>query len=91
MWPVFVITGTSPRVEKNLKHFLKEKTPTGDTTQRPNTRVTSGWTPKPVVVIGSEAPDYREGSERTGRQSQTWVRMPGIGWRVVAAHVSLLA
>lgn len=28
--------------------------------------------------------------DRRGRQSQTWVRMPG-GWRVVAAHVSLLA
>ncbi|PQA80906.1 DUF3225 domain-containing protein [Limnohabitans sp. TS-CS-82] len=32
----------------------------------------------------------RVGSERTGRQSQTWVRTPE-GWRVVAAHVSLLA
>ena len=32
----------------------------------------------------------REGSERTGRQSQTWMRTPA-GWRVVAAHVSLLA
>jgi hypothetical protein len=31
----------------------------------------------------------REGSTRSGRQSQTWVRMPQ-GWRVVAAHVSLL-
>ena len=31
----------------------------------------------------------REGSERIGRQSQTWVRTPG-GWKVVAAHVSLL-
>jgi hypothetical protein len=31
----------------------------------------------------------REGSARSGRQSQTWVRMPQ-GWRVVAAHVSLL-
>ena len=31
----------------------------------------------------------REGSERIGRQSQTWVRMPE-GWRVVAAHVSLM-
>lgn len=31
----------------------------------------------------------RAGSERIGRQSQTWVRMPE-GWRVVAAHVSLL-
>jgi hypothetical protein len=35
----------------------------------------------------------REGSERIGRQSQTWVRVAGPGgdgWRVVAAHVSLL-
>jgi hypothetical protein len=32
----------------------------------------------------------REGSPRTGRQSQTWARTPD-GWRVVAAHVSLLA
>ena len=32
----------------------------------------------------------RAGSDRTGRQSQTWMRTPQ-GWRVVAAHVSLLA
>ena len=32
----------------------------------------------------------RTGSDRTGRQSQTWMRTPE-GWRVVAAHVSLLA
>jgi hypothetical protein len=31
----------------------------------------------------------RAGSTRSGRQSQTWVRLPE-GWRVVAAHVSLL-
>jgi hypothetical protein len=31
----------------------------------------------------------RAGSPKTGRQSQTWVRLPE-GWRVVAAHVSLL-
>ena len=31
----------------------------------------------------------RAGSTRRGRQSQTWVRMP-CGWRVVAAHVSLI-
>jgi hypothetical protein len=33
---------------------------------------------------------FRHGSDRTGRQSQTWLRTPE-GWRVVAAHVSLLA
>ncbi|MCI1193259.1 oxalurate catabolism protein HpxZ [Calidifontimicrobium sp. SYSU G02091] len=31
----------------------------------------------------------REGSTKLGRQSQTWVRFPE-GWRVVAAHVSLI-
>ncbi|WP_431121147.1 oxalurate catabolism protein HpxZ [Variovorax paradoxus] len=31
----------------------------------------------------------RRGSERTGRQSQTWARLPE-GWRVVSAHVSLM-
>ena len=31
----------------------------------------------------------REGATRTGRQSQTWARTAD-GWRVVAAHVSLL-
>ena len=30
----------------------------------------------------------RPGIEKIGRQSQTWVRLPGLGWRVVAAHVS---
>jgi hypothetical protein len=31
----------------------------------------------------------RDGDPRIGRQSQTWVRLPQ-GWRVVAAHVSLI-
>jgi hypothetical protein len=49
------------------------------------------------VVISTFGTDFattnmeftRTGSARSGRQSQTWVRMPE-GWRVVAAHVSLL-
>ena len=32
----------------------------------------------------------RSGNAKTGHQSQTWLRTPQ-GWRVVAAHVSLLA
>jgi hypothetical protein len=31
----------------------------------------------------------RVGSERIGRQTQTWVKLPQ-GWRVVSAHVSLM-
>lgn len=32
----------------------------------------------------------RDGSDRIGRQSQTWMRTPE-GWRVAAAHVSLMS
>jgi len=32
----------------------------------------------------------RDSSDRIGRQSQTWMRTPD-GWRVVSAHVSLIA
>lgn len=32
---------------------------------------------------------HRSGSDAIGRQSQAWVRRPE-GWRVVAAHVSLI-
>lgn len=28
------------------------------------------------------------GSLRHGRQSQVWVKFPGVGWRIVSAHVS---
>ena len=31
------------------------------------------------------------GREAIGRQSQTWVRFPDAGWKVVAAHVSLMS
>lgn len=33
----------------------------------------------------------REGEVRIGRQSQTWVKFPEHGWRIVSAHVSLAA
>jgi Protein of unknown function (DUF3225) len=29
--------------------------------------------------------------DQVGRQSQTWVRFPGLGWKVVAAHVSAMS
>ena len=50
------------------------------------------------IVIATYGADFatamteflRPGNPVTGRQSQTWVRFPE-GWRVVAAHVSLIA
>lgn len=32
----------------------------------------------------------RSDTQRVGLQSQTWVRFAGVGWRIVAAHVSLI-
>ena len=40
-------------------------------------------------VATANTETQRDGSTVTGRQSQTWVRTPD-GWRIVAAHVSLL-
>ncbi len=36
----------------------------------------------------ADAEFFREGSERRGRQSQSWVKFAD-GWKVVSAHVSL--
>lgn len=41
-----------------------------------------------VAVVSLEF--RREGSARTGRQMQTWLRTDG-DWRILAAHVSLMA
>jgi hypothetical protein len=30
------------------------------------------------------------GKEEIGRQSQTWVRFPDVGWKVISAHVSTI-
>jgi Protein of unknown function (DUF3225) len=40
--------------------------------------------------FGTASTEFRrEGGNKLGRQMQTWVRLPA-GWRVVAAHVSLI-
>jgi len=31
------------------------------------------------------------GRDLIGRQSQTWVRFPDLGWKVIAAHVSTMS
>ncbi|KAB8310313.1 oxalurate catabolism protein HpxZ [Erwinia endophytica] len=50
------------------------------------------------TVISTFGEDYavcsteftREGSDKIGRQQQTWVKLP-CGWRIVAAQVSLMS
>ena len=51
-----------------------------------NTRITTFG--RDFAVANTEYVLLADG--RTGRQSQSWVRMPQ-GWKVVAAHVSMLA
>ncbi len=48
-----------------------------------------------ITTFGNDAATsnlefIRAGDARIGRQSQTWIRMPQ-GWRIVAAHVSIVA
>lgn len=61
---------------------------------RPSANLAREITAKSITTFGDDfavanVEFRREGSERVGRQSQTWVRMPE-GWRVVSAHVSLM-
>lgn len=61
---------------------------------RPGANLAREITAKSITTFGNDfavanVEFRREGSERIGRQSQTWVRMPE-GWRVVSAHVSLM-
>jgi len=49
-----------------------------------------------VVTVGRDIATvtlvYKvRGREMTGRQMQTWVRFPDVGWKVIAAHVSMIA
>ncbi|MDP1964898.1 MAG: DUF3225 domain-containing protein [Reyranella sp.] len=48
-----------------------------------------------IVTVGRDiatvALVYKvRGKEMTGRQTQTWVRFPDAGWKVIAAHVSMI-
>jgi AtzH-like len=44
-------------------------------------------------LVGSHAEcgNCGERQDVIGRQSQTWVRFPGLGWKVVSAHVSAMS
>ena len=49
-----------------------------------------------VVTLGKDIATvslvYKvRGREMTGRQTQTWIRFPDVGWKVVHAHVSMIA
>ena len=48
-----------------------------------------------VLTIGTDVAtvnlEYKpRGQDVMGRQSQSWVRFPDLGWKIVAAHVSVM-
>ena len=59
----------------------------GGSPRRQLTRTAITTFGKDYAVANAEF--QRLGATRSGRQSQTWVRFPE-GWRIVAAHVSLM-
>ena len=70
-------------------HAHREARPPGPGTKEKRLRldvVTLGRDIATVTVV------YKvRGRDMTGRQMQTWVRFPDVGWKVVAAHVSMIA
>jgi len=49
-----------------------------------------------ILTVGSDIATVNlefkvRGQDLIGRQSQTWVRFPDVGWKVIAAHVSTVS
>lgn len=65
--------------------FRLARSPTGLKRQLARTKITTFGSDMATAMTEFR----RDGGGAIGRQSQTWVRLPE-GWRVVAAHVSLL-
>src|SRR4051812_14288095 len=69
-----------------IAKFRRERGPIDQRRTLRNTRITTFGRD-----FGTANTEYvPQGSERIGRQSQTWVRTP-VGWKIVSAHVSFLA
>ena len=65
--------------------FRAARSPVGLARERRNVKIVTFG--RDYAVANTEF--YRSSTPKWGRQSQTWARMPE-GWRIVAAHVSLI-
>jgi len=69
-----------------IRAFRSARSPAGLARSLQNTVITTYG-----QDMGTTMTEFvRDGTRLIGRQSQTWVRIHDAGWRVVAAHVSLL-
>ena len=81
---------------KAIREFRAQRSPVGLARTLRNTVITTFDRDFATAMTEFVRPSFEEDGrlKRLGRQSQTWARTarPGHGgWRVVAAHVSLLA
>ena len=63
--------------------------------RRPGAGVKEGRVRLEILTLGQDLATVNlefkvRGRDLVGRQSQTWVRFPDLGWRVIAAHVSTM-
>jgi len=77
--------GENLRGIEAIRAFRSARSPVGLARTSANTVITTYGRDAATAMTEFQ----RLGGARSGRQSQTWIRMPE-GWRVVAAHVSLL-
>ncbi|NIG81554.1 oxalurate catabolism protein HpxZ [Cedecea neteri] len=70
---------------EQIRAFRNGRSPKGLDRQLRNTVITTFS--DDLAVASTEF--TREGSDKVGRQMQTWVRFAS-GWKIVAAHVSLM-
>ena len=69
-----------------IAEFRRKRGPVDQRRTLRNTRITTFG--RDFATANTEFLPF--GSQRTGRQSQTWIRTDN-GWKIVAAHVSFLA
>lgn len=68
-----------------IANFRRNRSPLGLARTLSHTVITTYG--RDFATVNTEF--QRQGAEKIGRQSQTWLRTPA-GWRVVSAHVSFL-
>jgi Protein of unknown function (DUF3225) len=67
-------------------HALRVARPPGSGTKEQRRRLEILTLGRDIATVNLEF--KVRGHDLIGRQSQTWVRFPEIGWKVIAAHVS---
>lgn len=69
-----------------IRAFRQARSPAGLARTLRNTVVSTFG--NDFAAVNTEFCRAAQSVQRSGRQSQTWVRFP-VGWRIVAAHVSM--